>query len=144
MPRAPALLLGAAGVLLTAGLTAFVALGGSIGAWAAMGAGASVAAVGFGLNTRWAREHLPGLKTLAMELAEQRDACLALRVELKRQRTARAALYRQPEPPDDDTPDPSSHGRPGARGSPRGMPGCGRCSSGGCRTSGASTVARMR
>lgn len=88
MPRAPALLLGAAGVLLTAGLTAFVTLGGSVGAWAAVGGGVLVAAAGFGLGTRWAREHLPGLKTFAMELAEQRDACLALRVELKRQHRA--------------------------------------------------------
>lgn len=95
MPRAPALLLGAAGVLLTAGLTAFVTLGGSLGAWASVAAGALVAAVGFGLGTRWARAHVPGLKTFAMELAEQRDACLELRGRLKRQHKAHLALKRQ-------------------------------------------------
>lgn len=145
MPRAPTLLLGAAGVLLTAGMTAFVALGGSVGAWVAVGGGAIVAAAGFGLGTRWAREHVPGLRTFAMELAAQRDACLALRVQLKRQRTAQLALDRRRRKSTAGAVelDPLEPWTPGGRGLTSGMPGFGLSSKGCCRTSGGSIVARM-
>lgn len=56
-----------------------------MGAWLAVCGGILVAAAGFGLGTRWACEHIPGLRTFAMELSAERDACLDLRGRLRRQ-----------------------------------------------------------